>query len=333
MLQHFDIVKRILVLSTLVLTLLSCQKGVVLINGWDNDDINESGSNNQTDKDKVQMNFNATLFNQFTRSLADTTSAIDTERLATIYAYTVGKNSTLFAAVNYKSESVGALSPVTSPMYLAPNTYSLYAVGVNDANAVVPTFTNGIANNLQNGMDYIWDGIWNVDPIGTQDTITITFKHCCTQMLVDLVVQDDITINSVTSVTISPPDTTSVEWSLFDSGAISPATSINTHNADRVYMGFKKTAFGFRSAYVMLPITVAEKTDILCEFVLTIDNESSNRTYQLEIPVYENAMKAGVAYLYNVTLQRDTLLFDGVDMTDWNVIDVNGNPIIPIQVD
>ena len=100
-----------------------------------------------------------------------------------------------------------------------------------------------------------------------------------------------------------------------------------------VDMGFTKTDLGFRAAYVMVPIKVDTITNIICNMVLAVESEGYNRSYQVKLPVYENEMKAGYAYLYNITLEKDTVLFTGVNITDWNVIDFDGSPIIPVQVD
>lgn len=322
----------ILFLSIVLASVHSCDKSVILINAGVNESIDTD--DDVSSKDKVKLSFLADIYSSFTRATTRTDmSPIDTERLVTIYAYTVGADSYLETSVDYQSEDTGELSPVTNSMMLYPNTYSLYAVGVNDVNTAVPIFNTGVATNIQNGLDYIWCGKWNVDVTEGNDTITIDFQHCCTQIQVNLVVESGITVNSVTSVSLTPPDLTDISWDMFNQGAIGPSDSINVNTDDMIGMGFKKTAFGFRAAYIMVPIKVNETTDMNCTFVLEIDSEGSNRTFNLNLPVYENDMKAGYSYLYNLTLDKDTVLFSGVDVTDWNVIDVNGSPIIPDQVD
>ena len=172
-------------------------------------------------------------------------------------------------------------------------------------------------------MDYIWDGLWNID-ITTRDkndSIQIEFNHCCTQILIDLVVETGIEVNSISSVTLTPPIISNLEWELFDQGNIGPATSINKNESDMVNLDFKKTAFGFRANYVMIPIKVDSLADMICRFIIDIENEDFDRTYQLNLPVYEHNMESGYAYKYNITLDRDTLFYTDVEVIDWYIID------------
>lgn len=324
-------IKLILQCFIFFLILTSCSKTIIDINVDDKGDSLVDDSVNKNKKTKID--FKAAVISQLDKSRNINSEPISTERLITVYAYTAVQDSILFATVNYKTEVIGTMSPIVHPLSLITGIYNLYAVGINAPNSVVPTFTDGKAVSLQNGVDYIWDGIYNLVPIGIQDSLSILFNHCSTQILIDLVVQSGITVNSVSSVSISPPDLLGVEWDLFNSGKIVPATSINTHPNNMVNMGFKKTDFGFLASYILVPICVDKLTNIVCNFSLRIDNENKNRDYKLNLPIYKNELKAGYAYKYHLTLERDTVLFTDVNIVDWHVIDVNGNPIIPIKVD
>ena len=118
-------------------------------------------------------------------------------------------------------------------------------------------------------------------------------------------------------------------WNLFNNGQIGPTSSIASHAEN---IGFKKTAFGFRAAYIMVPISVKRATYMGCRFELTIDGEIASRSYAVNLPVFNNAMEPGYAYKYGLTLQRDTVLFNSVNIIDWNIIDMDGNPLIPEEV-
>lgn len=307
----------------------SCEKNLIEYNSIGDDEF-VSDTLLQKDSGKIEVQFFANVNDLLTR--AASVSPIETERYATVYAIDTKNDSTMASVVSYYSKAAGTLTPVTNPMKLnTNNVYSLYAVSVNNANTAVPVFdtSDGIATGLNNGLDYLWCGLWDAIPTGTSATYDLTFQHCCTQVLIDLVVEEGITVNSVTSVTITPTDTTGMSWSLFNNGTIGPAMSLSDTPA---YMGFKKTAFGFSAAYVMFPIVVSGPTNMSCQFVLNINNEAANRTYALNIPVYQNELQAGYAYSYGVTLQTDTVVFNDANIIDWVTIDVNGNPIIPVQV-
>ena len=121
-------------------------------------------------------------------------------------------------------------------------------------------------------------------------------------------------------------------WDKWDNGQIGPATTLypSTDEDNMMDLGFKKTEFGFRSAGVILP--VQDTANCYCEFTLNIDNESIARTYEVEFPIYQYNMQSGYAYLYNLTLKRDTVVFNSVGLDEWHIIDVNGTPVVPVQV-
>ena len=223
------------------------------------------------DDQKVRINFNADIITAQTRS--ENSSPIDIDKMVTIYAYTSGSNSQLSSSVSYKSETAGTLSPVTSPMELPTVDYSLYAAGVNTVNSAVPVFTDGYATDIQNGLDYVWEGIWNIDVTDASDTINLVMSHCCTELLVDLVVESSITVDSISSVTITPPILTGIKWSLFNSGTIDYADSINANTSNMVDMGFTKTDHGFRAAYVMVPINFDTIPNLICNNVFAVSRE------------------------------------------------------------
>ena len=320
-------INHIIYFVIIVLILFSCNYDRVFIEKKSYSEwlIEEDHSN-----DKIQINFEAGIQNQYINARNVSKTLIDTERLITIYAYSVSADSKLEKTVEYKTVTIGSLTPITSPMFLYPNIYSLYAVGINEENVAIPKFTDGIATNIQNGMDYIWDGLWDIDitTIGNNDTVQIEFNHCCTQILIDLVVDTGIVVNSVPSVSLTPPDITGLEWNLFNQGIIGPATAINSNESDMVNIAFEKTNFGFRSSYIMIPIKVDTITEMLCKFMIAIDNEDFDRTYQLKLPVYENNMESGYSYKYNVALDRDTIFYNGVEITDWYIIDINSDTLV-----
>lgn len=319
---------QILSLALLLILVYSCTKNELIYNTAIKDKFVVCDS---LDLSKGKIHFSANVYNSSTRS-AEVTDPIPTGRLTTIYAYTISENSFFSSSVKYISKLKGHLTPITHPMVLYYGSYALYAVSINAPNVAVPEFVDGFASDIRNGIDYLWAGVWNVDIAHSTDTVNLDFNHCYTQIQVDLVVEDTISVKSVASVMLTPPYIGGVKWDLFNSGAIGPTDSINADKNAMVNMPFKKTAFGFRSSYVMVPISVEEAVYFTCVFEIIIDDEIYNRTYSVNLPVFDNDMKAGYAYKYNLTLQRDTVLYSGVDVVDWNIIDVNGSPLIPDEV-
>ena len=317
-------------------TFFSCNNDFIKINVYMGGSTSDELFEKESDSTKVRVNFTADIDYMSTRATGS--EAMGTERYVTIYAYTDATSSTssILADQNeYYTKTAGVLTAVSGAMYLnVGSTYSLYAVGVNTENVPVPVFNGGFTEDINNGNDYVWEGIWDVTP-KSDSTLTydLDMIHCCAQILIDLVVETGITVNSVSSVSITPPDTSEVIWDMFNSGQIGPASGLYaSSNTDNLMnLGFKKTAFGFRSAGIILPIQ--DTANFYCQFVLNIDNEVADRTYEIEFPIYQYNMQAGYAYKYNLTLENDTVIFNSVGLEEWHIIDVNGTPVIPVQVD
>ena len=119
---------------------------------------------------------------------------------------------------------------------------------------------------------------------------------------------------------ITPPEVgASMELS---TGIITPAHSIDPVS-DK--MGINQ----FTCQYIMLP---AETThQMLLTLELMVDNESTSRTYTVEIPLPDSALKAGNSYLFKALINENTIDFPNVSIKEWTEVDEKGNPLYPVQ--
>ena len=102
----------------------------------------------------------------------------------TFFAYS---DNNLIKTVNYTSQTAGTVTPVTgSPMYLPNGTYSFYGAGTNSTSNQTPTFTDGKATSLSNGIDYLAWTNSTATQITTSKDFTVKFIHACTQIVLKL---------------------------------------------------------------------------------------------------------------------------------------------------
>lgn len=266
------------------------------------------------------------------------TKAIDYDpigqgRYVTVYAYN-GTNR--IKTVPYMS-TAGSLNPVTSGqnMSLVTGTYNLYAVGVNvPAGTAVPAFptSSTLYTGLENKIDYIAWQRSNVVVAGQDQNITMNMNHSCTQVVIQMVNTDGVTISALPSMSITPSAITSSNTWNMETGEITPAVTINP---TAVPMGVSKTTSGtsgsdiYYGAITMIPLKLAG--NLTATFSITINNVTNN--YKVELPVYQSFLQPGTAYIYKVQFQNNEITFNNsVNVAKWVIQDATGAPIIPTQI-
>lgn len=294
-------------------------------------DLGDINNGNENGKDTTSSNKpnNLISFSASVESVTQSKSmtALPANRYSMIWAYDANKpmangiiNRTLF-----KSEKPGTLSPVSNPMYLPNGNYNFYSVTTNSSINQNPNFNTdtGIStSNLSNGIDYLWWGNPNVSILTTTVNIPIIYSHCATQVVIKLVAGNGIVLNSQTAATITPSNPANLTMNL-KTGVINPATSLDSKTAA---MGVSN----FVSQFTMLPLSMSGK--ITTTFTVLINNESTPRVYTVNIPVPSGGLAPGKSYLYKAIVNANEITFDSVNVIDWIIVDEQGTPLYPTQI-
>ncbi|CAK7016377.1 MAG: hypothetical protein PARBA_00678 [Parabacteroides sp.] len=306
---------KTVVCLTAVLLFSGCSKNTIILDAGG--DKNNSG--NHSGSTLVAFNASVEGRNLFTRSMSPMIKGIQSR----MFAYTSEsstKNAAPVAEGLYVTSSPGVLSGVDGyKMYLDNGLYNFYAVSDNFSQ-IPPSFKNGQSEPLFNGIDYLWWHNTQLDVTSSQIMIPITYQHAASQVVVSVAAGTNITLNKLVSAMITPPEVgASMELS---TGIITPAHSIDPVS-DK--MGINQ----FTCQYIMLP---AETThQMLLTLELMVDNESTSRTYTVEIPLPDNALKAGNSYLFKALINENTIAFPSVSVKEWTEVDEKGNPLYPVQ--
>lgn len=220
----------------------------------------------------------------------------------------------------YKSMSPGTLSPLELPMVLVNGLYDFYAVSVNSSQKP-PEFSYSIADRIFNGTDYLWYLVRD-QVIENPTTLSISFKHCATQVVIQAVnAGDEKIVDWINASTMAAPviDST-VTWNLYN-GQISPAKSFS------MIAPLNMTAFGLTCQQLIVPVTGASEFFVYLQMKLY--NEDEVRGYPLTIPIPAGGLAAGHSYQYKVLFSQDTVQVSNVNIASWIEVDEYGNPLYP----
>lgn len=286
---------------------------------------NGSGSDTTTtDKSKSQISFSASV-----ESIAQTKaiSALAENRYAMIWAYASNKPSSsgLESRLLFKSDKPGTLTPIFEKMYLPNGNYNFYSIATNSSSNLNPNFNSdsGISSSpLSNGIDYLWWSSPNTSILKSTVNIPIVYSHSATQVVVKLIGGKGIYLTSQTAGTITPSNPANLTMNL-QTGVITPATSVDSKGSA---MGVSN----FVSQYTMLPLLMTGS--LTATFTVTINNETSQRVYTVNIPVPSGGLKAGKSYLYKAIVNANEITFNTVNVIDWIVVDEQGTPLYPTQI-
>ncbi|MGL5682149.1 MAG: fimbrillin family protein [Marinifilaceae bacterium] len=312
----------------------NCSKDDININVGSGQDKNCSGQcgsdtcSNSTSKKKLLLHFDAQVYDILTRAASST--PIGTNRTATIYAY---NGTTRVQSSNYKSETTGTLSPVNAAdsIALATGTYTLYVPGVNfPINTTVPTFSGTSVTGLQNNTDYIWANKSNLIVADKSQNVTLTFEHCCTQVLIILEDPDNV-ITGTPSIFLSPSSVTGNTWNLIN-GVISPSTSVQTDLSTLSVL--PKTVSNIKSYYGQLIMMPLQATGDIMTVKLSATIQGAQADFSASLTPDGGYLQAGKSYAYYLKVSVSGITFtNSVNIENWIPVDVNsGAPIIPSQI-
>ncbi len=227
---------------------------------------------------------------------------------AQIFAFSSGGNQQSVASPVYRSLSAGTLSPTQSPMMLVRGEYNFYAVSTRN-DSLPPTFSDNVATNLRNGLDYLWCGITDqtIDANGT--TLPITFTHSATQLVVEIKNEDEATpMTALVSARCQKPQSgDSVAWRL-STGVITPSGSISD-SLDSMKCS------GFTASCIMLPVA-AGVDSLIFEAVVSQSGQQSLCT--VGIPVPSAGLQGGHSYEFEMIFKEGALKPALVRVLPWN---------------
>lgn len=317
----------ILIGMIVVSVLSSCTKNrndIIIDLGDVNNGNGNSNDTTSSNKQKSLISFSASV-ESVTQSKSMT--ALPANRYSMIWAYNASKpmSDGIINRLLFKSEKPGTLSPVSGPMYLPNGNYNFYSVTTNSSINQNPNFNSdtGIsASNLSNGIDYLWWGSSNVSIQKTTVNIPIIYSHSATQVVIKLIAGNGIVLNSQTAGTITPSNPASITMNL-QTGIINPATSLDSK---AIAMGVSN----FVSQLTMLPLTMSGK--LTTTFTVLINNETVPRVYSVNIPVPSGGLAPGKSYLYKAIVNANEITFSSVNVIDWIVVDEQGTPLYPTQI-
>lgn len=218
----------------------------------------------------------------------------------------------------YQSLAPGTLSPLKDQMILMNGLYNFYLV--SDKNGTnPPTFKNSVATGLQNGVDYLYGAINNYD-LNQNVTLAVEMEHSGTQITLTIdTVGSHLKNMIIDSCKIETPVINdNVFWSL-TTGQINPA-----HNISKDML--EMTVSNLFCQQVLVPLMYGGNIGI--SLVVNVNNESSNRTYKIELPIPGGAFWAGNCYEFKVQFNLLEVIFENVSIKDWTEVDEEGTPIV-----
>ena len=315
-------IKSIPVIIIILGFLFSCTKDDVDVYGSDcNCDKNCNDDNSNNGKTTFFVNFEPYILSEaIVKSIG--IEPISPGRYLTFFAYSDDK---LIQEVNYKSESSGTVESLSgTPMILTGGSYTFYGAGSNETQDVTPTFTNNIATNIKNGIDYLSWVKSTPSVINSERDLMVKMNHACTQIVFKL---DSIGTNSnnetikikLLSLYCSSSSLDGVSWNLL-TGSISSTNSFS----GEAEMGIT----GNYAQYIMRPIENVSRIT----FKMTVSfNGEEQEPYVFEGVIDGNAFNAATAYFYHVSFANEIITFYPVSVINWLEVS-GGKPVIPIQL-
>lgn len=311
--KKFKIVGSVICVCILLL-FAGCSKNTIIFeDGW-----KDSNSNNPDGKTLVTFNASVEDRNLLTRAMAPMKKGIQNQ----LYAFTStngdGAKGIPYAEGLYVTSAPGVLTGSNgNKMYLENGIYDFYAVSDNFS-TIPPKFTSGQSEPLFNGIDYLWWHNPEQDVMSSQINIPIIYLHAATQVVFEVSGSTGITLNRLVSAMITPPEP-GAAMSLF-TGVIAPTSTYG--KADK--MGIN----GFLAQYIMLPLKTTSAMSLTLEVM--VNNESSSRTYNVNVPVPNGELQSGDSYLFSAILDGDSVSFSQVSIKNWTEVDETGKPLYPI---
>ena len=304
---------KAIVFASVLLTVSGCNKNTIILE-YGGDD--ESGGSQSGKTTLVTFNASIEGRNLLTRAMSPMEKGIQ-NRLFAFRLPTANTKESPAAEGLYITTSPGVLIGTDGyKMYLDNGLYNFYAVSDNFS-TIPPVFKNGQSEPLFNGIDYLWWHSTQQDVTSAQIQIPIVYLHAGTQIVFEISGSESVKVDKLLSATITPPE----PGATMDLGTgVIPSTS-TYDSADK--MGIN----GLLCQYIMLPLKTTDPMVLTLE--LLVNGESNSRTYTVNVPVPDGALKAGNSYLFSAVIDGLSVTFPSVSIKNWTDVDETGKPIYP----
>lgn len=306
----------ILAIIGMLTLLVGCSKSIVNI--YDGED--DEGIPGHPGKGHTLVTFNASIETlNVTRAMTLMKSGIKSHIYAYLPGATISGRERLYVQGIYVTSAPGILTGEDGyRMFLPNDTYNFYAVSDN-LSTIPPSFTNGESDFLFNGIDYLWWGASEQDVSSSQINIPITFQHAGTQVVIEVEAGQGLVLNSLLFASITPPEPGATMQ--LATGVIPPATTYDRPD--------KMGVNGLTAQYIMLPLQTDEPMKLTLEIL--VNDETTSRTYNAEVPVPDGELKAGNSYVFKAIVDENTVSFPIVTVKNWTEVDETGKPLHPSQ--
>lgn len=307
---------KIFVVAGILSLLSGCSKNTIIIGFPDADD--DNGGSSSSNGKSTLVSFNASVENRnlLTRAMSPMEKGIQNRLFAFKYPSTSTRETPVAEGL-YITTSPGVLIGTDGyKMYLDGGVYNFYAVSDNFS-TIPPKFENGISEPLFNGIDYLWWHSTQQDVSSEQIQIPIVYLHAATQVVFELSSDENIKLDKLLSATITPPETGATMN--LGTGVISSTNTYGTPDK----MGIN----GLICQYIMLPLETNNPMSLTLE--VQVNGETASRTYTVDVPVPNGALKAGDSYLFSAVIGETSVEFPSVSIKNWTDVDETGNPVYP----
>lgn len=223
---------------------------------------------------------------------------------ALILAYASGSISNILTGtpLNATTQNGGNLNPVT-PLILPKGYYDFYSTSINSPNPMNISFTNGISQELSNGVDYLWAGSKGV-LVNNGANVSFTYYHLACLINISISTNGNVSNLSLNYVNFRFPSTNGVVMNLAE-GTVNPATSVSSYT---IVPGSGNTR-----SIICLP-SIAQ-TQIEVSLNATIDGDAvNNRIYST---IINQPFVSGSSYDIVLYLNTDNSFGVSVNVSQW----------------
>lgn len=250
----------------------------------------------------ISFSVSVTKHNQHTSTKSNTDGIINLPvgRYVTIYVYrnnNTPETGYVYTQAKFICKKAGYLTPLYSGLSLPEGVYNLYAVStLNATSDKTPNFSlnmGGEANNLSNGLDYLWWSESSVSVSGeTPQIIPIEFEHVATKITINCAGESNNILSKLSNLTIQSPDPFYSDYQLA-TGEISSSAFLNTYNLQTTIDGFVASAY-------IVPYTATFDYKLTGMANVTINNQFSGwKSFSLPLPD-DGDLESGTEYIYTI---------------------------------
>ncbi|MGL5683706.1 MAG: hypothetical protein ACRDDZ_11745 [Marinifilaceae bacterium] len=214
-----------------------------------------------------------------------------------IYKHRASTSRSPLAVRRYVSGPPGQLTEISTPVYLPPGYYDIYAVSSNSIPDKTPTFKGGKSVSIKKGVDYIWTSLKKVDVYTNPIVVPLLFEQICFKLNIDISDSFFTVLWKVESVSVTIP--TGKQYIELATGDILPQTLSNSGTLALKLLG--------RNCWQIIPPFTAKKPITLNIVAYTNDHILFPKTFSVKIPTPRGGFLPGHQYNYKAIIDDDIL--------------------------